>query len=143
MTENELTTQPPETGPSDLRDAIMKADPETISQGLALYEEKRIAFRTWLEGHLKEGVHYGFPPGCRNSTANKKQWVSKPSLYKAGADLVCDLMQVRIEFDADMSAWEQLGKPDGTYVFRCSLLSRTTGEVIAEGRGSAKWAKRE
>lgn len=138
MTENELTTQPPETGPSDIRDAIMKADPETISQGLAMYSEKRLAFRTWLEGHLKEGVHYGFPPGCRRSNANEKEWVSKPSLYKAGADLVCDLMQVRIEFDTDMSAWEQLGKPVGTYVFRCLLFSRTTGEVIAEGRGVRK-----
>ena len=138
MGDNELTTQPPETGPADIRDAIMTADPETISQGLAMYSEKRLAFRTWLEGHLKEGVHYGFPPGCRRSTANEKEWISKPSLYKAGADLVCDLMQVRVEYATDMDAWKQLGEPVGTYVFRCMLKSRTTGELIAEGRGVRK-----
>lgn len=109
---------------------------ETMLEALSEYEERRKTFREWLLRQLRQGVHYGYPPGCQpRNNVDPLQWQHKPSLYKAGADFVCDLMGVRDEYEADNSAWEQLGSPKGTFVFACRLFSRK-GELIGEGRGA-------
>jgi hypothetical protein len=145
------------TGPlRDMRAGFMLMPVETMRAGLAEYSERRKAFRDWLRSHLVEGIHFGFPPGLtprtdgegnflvwnsrknRDDVVNPKQWTPKPSLYKAGANFVCDLMGARDEYKADLMAWRQLGKPDGTFVFACHLYSRATGELLGEGRGIRK-----
>lgn len=112
---------------------------------LAEYDERRLSFRAWLLSKMTEGVHYGTPPGCAgDSRVDPRQWKSRPSLYKAGADLLCDLLMLDPTFDPDAETWRMLGSHEGQVVIRCRLVSRGTspfypdrpkGEVIGEGRG--------
>lgn len=139
---------------ADMRELILGTNSESIGTALTEYSARRKKFRDWLKEQLIEGVHYGYPPGCEPKLdANgwvgvyskggmkyypPEQWTAKPSFYKAGADFVCELMNVRDEYHADMEAWEQLGKPAQTFVFTCKLISRATAEVLGEGRGVRK-----
>lgn len=156
----ELATVPQPTQTTslaDVRSSMMDLPSEAIAGILAEYSSRRKEFRDWLRAQLIEGVHFGTPPGCEPKLNEqgeigiwtkgkdgerggykwypKEQWTPKPSFYKAGADFVCELMNVRDEYMADMAAWEQLGKPAQTFVFTCKLISRVTGEVLGEGRG--------
>lgn len=154
--EPESPPQPPRVL-ADMREMILGTDSESIGAALVEYGKRREKFRDWLRKQLVEGVHFGTPPGCEPKVNEKgeigiwtkgkdgerggykwypkEQWTPKPSFYKAGADFVCELMNVRDEYTADMAAWEQLGKPANTFVFTCKLISRATGEVLGEGRG--------
>jgi hypothetical protein len=145
--------QPEQTGGalSDLRQFAMALPSDRIQEGLEEYAERRKAFRDWLKSKLVEGIHYGYPPGCEPKYDDKgnqlvwmkggykampeSQWTFKPSFYKAGADFVCDLMGLRDEYKADMDGWAQLGSPKETFVYACYLYSKSTGELIGEGRG--------
>lgn len=152
--------RPQRTALTDLRSGAMSMPVEQIPVALADYAQRRKALRDWLREQMKEGMHYGVPPGCEPKIEVKNgvrcigvwqkgkngergayawypetQWQHKPSLYKAGADFICDLMGIRCEFNADLQAWEQLGSPKGTFVMVCRGFSRQTGELIGEGRG--------
>ena len=118
---------------------------------LAEYDARRVSFRRWLMEHLVQGIHYGVPPGCeikvnakgeilqfvrgKERAVPRDQWRAKPSLYKAGALLLMDLLKLRATFQADKDAWEQLGSKPGHLVFECELVNPATGEVVGEGRG--------
>lgn len=137
--------------PSDLRHFSMSLPVGEQRQVLAEYTERRDNFREWLRAQLKEGVHFGYPPGCEprfDDQGNvlvwmkggykpfpKEQWLPKPSFYLAGADFVCDLLGLKPKYRADKSAWEQMGSPVNTFVFACYLRSRSNGEIVGEGRG--------
>ena len=146
---------------NDLRARAMQVPVEQMKAGLDEYWERRVAFFKWLLSKLKAGVHFGYVPGCeprfdakgnlvisynkkkgngewerKESIVKPDQWQSKPSLYKAGADFISDLMGLRAEYDADIEGWTQMGKPAKTVVYRCRLYSRATGELVSEGRGS-------
>lgn len=141
----------------DLRQNAMALPAENMKFALAEYEDRRKTFREWLRGQLVEGIHYGYPPGTEPKydgqgrllmyskggwkVANEKQWKPKPSLYKAGADFMVDLMGLRPEYAADIDAWTQGGSVNGTFVFRCNLVSKSTGEVVGEGYGANKVGK--
>jgi hypothetical protein len=116
----------------------MLVSPEQMRQGLSEYWDRRQAFRDWIKSHMQEGLHFGYPPGCKPGNADPKQWQAKPSLYKAGADFICDLLGLQPMFEADLDGWKQLGEPKGTFVSSCKLISRATGEVIGHGRGAFK-----
>ena len=155
-----VVERPPKSPLADLRTSAMSVDVESMQAGLEDYAERRAAFRKWLLAQLKEGVHYGYPPGCEPRKDDRgwfgvyqkgkdgerggykyyppEQWTAKPSLYKAGAEFVCDLMGARAEYDPDMDGWKQLGEPKGTFVYRCRLYSKTNGELLGEGRGVRK-----
>lgn len=124
---------------------------------LAEYVTRRKAFRDWLLGQLVKGVHYGVPPGCEPKTNNQglpidhrgfvipeDQWRFKPTLYKAGADFLCDLLKMDPRFSPDLDTWKMLGSREGTVVIKCELVSRSdnpffqrhAGEILGEGRGA-------
>ncbi len=128
---------------------------EKQAPALAEYDKRRTFLRKWLLSHFVEGIHYGFPfeqktdengnlqqwkkgrgnaPG-KYVTIPKNQWQAKPSLYKAGALLVLDLLQIEKRFEPDAEYWRMLGSPDGTLVTICTLWNRATGKRIGEGRG--------
>lgn len=158
----ELITAPENAALRDLRSQAMLAPVEVIKAGMAEYVERRKAFRDGLKSQLKEGVHYGYPPGCEPKIRESdgwigvwfkgkagergemryyppEQWQAKPSLYKAGADFLCDFLNLVAVFDADEVAWKQLGSPSGTFVFRCRLYpqgqQQTPETLKGEGRG--------
>jgi hypothetical protein len=125
---------------------------ERLNTALGEYKVRRDTFREWLLRQLIEGVHYGIPPGCgvqsqvRNGVTWYKgpgqdnwypetQWKPKPSLYKAGADFVVDLMGVRPQYEVDAEAWRQAGEIKGMFCIKCGLVSRATKELLGEGLG--------
>lgn len=119
--------------------ALSTADME---DQLALYTERRTSFRAWLESHMTPDVHYGYPPGI--SSADKAGWKARPSLYKAGADLLVDLLKVRVEYTMDRDTWEMLGSKPGTICYVARIINtgapffkgHEIGAVLAEGRGA-------
>lgn len=131
---------PPENSAlADLRTRALAVPVPVMLAALSEYKERRVAFREWLRSQLQEGTHFGYPPGCLpDKNVSPKQWTAKPSLYKAGADFICDLLGARDEYEADAIGWQQAGSHAGTFVYACRLFSRMSGELIGEGRGSAK-----
>lgn len=111
---------------------------------LAEYEKRRSEFRVWLRNQMTEGVHYGYPPGCKPRNTDQKQYKDRPSLYKAGADLCCDLLKMRPVWEPDMDSWKMGGSKDGTFYRKCKLINdgspffidREIGEVLGEGCGA-------
>lgn len=132
-------TPAPSSSLTDLRQLAMGVPTAVMQAALAEYVEKRKTLREWLLDQMEEGVHYGVPPGCEpRSVVNPRQWKHKPSLYKAGAELVIDLMGLRQEYEADAVAWQQMGSEKGTAVFKCRLISRATGQEVGQGVGAGK-----
>ena len=163
LTEQPSSEQLAESGSSreltDLRTAAysLELPNDVVERALAQYVDRRELFRKWLLKQFLEGTHYGFPPYCQPKSQEREDgiyyWVKTkqggewfhesryrptPSLYKAGADFVIDLMGVRDSYDADLAAWEQMGKPKDTFVMRCRLYSKSTDELLGEGRGVRK-----
>lgn len=147
-------SDPPRGPLPDLRANMMRLPVEQQSAMLAEYKERRDAFRAWLQSQLIEGVHFGYAPGCvpdvgehnghrgfwstmrgQRTFIPEWSWRAKHSLYKAGADFLCDLLGARDEYHADEGAWRMAGGKAGTFVFGCKLVSRATGELLGEGRG--------
>lgn len=157
------------TALADLRSRAMSVSKEQMLAGLDEYKDKRDAFRGWLLSQLVPGVHFGYVPGTepkfdgagnlvvkswdKRSNGYKEtkiapdQWKAKPSLYKAGADFICDLMGLRAEFTADSEGHRQLtanavpdrdGKIWPIVVYSCRLISRSTGEIVSDGRGARR-----
>lgn len=137
---NELTTiEAAPAGPlSDLRSQAMNVPTTIMREALAEYAERRQAFREWLLSQLVEGVHYGTPPGCEpRGNVDERQWRHRPSLYKAGAELICDLMGVRDEYEFLPNDSEQVSGQNKTAIaYRCRLVSRANGALIGEGIGA-------
>lgn len=124
---------------ADLRQQAMSVPIEVMRTALAAYAEQRMEFREWLLTQMQEGVHFGVAPGCEpRGNVNPKQWKTKPSLYKAGAELIIDLMGTRPEYAFDKEGWEQLGSMAGTFVVCCRLYSASNGKLLGEGRGAFK-----
>lgn len=159
--------QVPMVRSSNLRTMAMSVPVEEMQVGLAKWKEKRDALREFILAELKEGTHYGFPPGCEPKTQKidgklhygvwskgrdgakgaykwypPEQWTPKPPLYAAGAALVADLFSLVAVYDADEIGWQQLGSPKGTFIYRCRLYPReevqTPETLVGEGRGARK-----
>jgi len=119
---------------------------EVMVPVLAEYTERRTTFRDWLRARMVQGIHFGYPPGVNRGDERSLQYASRPSLYKAGAQLCCDLLKMRPEWAADESAWRMLGSEPGVFVFACRLINlggpffadRPNGETLGEGRGVFK-----
>lgn len=148
---------PPEkssTALADLRSQSLQVDAATLKTALADYDERRKTFRDWLLSKLVRGVHYGYPPGTEPKyneqgeqlvwskgsmkVLPRESWTLKESLYEAGADFICELMDVRMVVNADQDLWTQSGAMAGNLCFRCQIISKATGEIIGEGHGGAK-----
>lgn len=140
---------------SDPRTMLMNMPVQEMIVAQEEYDARRKQFRDWIKAKLVPGVHYGFAPGCEpklndngellmwsqggNKVIPKDSWSAKPSLYKAGAEFVCDLMNLLPVYTADKSAWEMLGSLAGTFVMRCQLYPKGSTHVpenmIGEGLG--------
>lgn len=138
----QLATVPPSEAPrnqlADLRQFAMAIAPEDIEAALTQYSDRRDAFRKWLESKLERGLHYGVPPGVVQNEVDPEKWRHKPSLYKAGAEFVVDLMGLRPAYEADLIGWQQLGSKPGMAVIKCRLFSKTTDKIVGEGIGAGK-----
>ncbi len=141
---------------ADLRQGAMSLSVPEMQTALVEFAARHKNFRDWLLAQLKEGLHYGYPPGCEPEIDERgwfgvksrggvtfyppEQWTAKKSLYAAGADFLCELCGLRDTYEADLAAWEQAGKPEHTFIFICRLLARSDGQIMGEGRGASKTA---
>jgi len=148
---NAIVTQ--QNRPSVFAKDMQLADVATQKTILTAYTESRDYFRGWLMKQFKEGVHFGFPPGCEAKTNDKgevlvkqrngnyaplnpKQWQVKPSLYKAGAAFLADLLRLRAEYETDTGAQGVVGP--GVFCRTCKLFDKVTSELIGQGSGAFK-----
>jgi hypothetical protein len=145
-------TDTPTLAVRDLREAAMAMEVPEMKVALAEILERRTAFREWVKSIMVEGVHYGWTPGTKPKVDHNGNYVSKkknkqsgewyevkvspeehtrtPSLYKPGAELICETFCVRPEYTPDAT----LSVP-GCVVFLCRLYSRS-GVLIGEGHGA-------
>lgn len=142
----------------DLRSGFMMMPVAQQQAAMAEFKARRDSFRHWLVSQMVEGLHFGFSPGTQPKwcDANGKpcseaeawgtmgkqnipltSWRPKKALYAAGADFVCDLLGIRDELETDHNGWVQAGSNAGTFVVNCKLISRSTGELLANGLGLA------
>lgn len=124
---------------------------EQMGPAIRQFFKQRAESRKLLRSLMVEGVHFGYPPGFKpkidrdgNYLTYKKQkdgtwkeiktspkeYTKTESLYKAGAELICDIFGARPEY-----------KPDGTGSSPacCSMLCRLfskSGELLGEGHGA-------
>lgn len=146
-----------QAGMCDIRVTMMDLPATQMAVVQQEYMDRRRQFRDWLKSVLIEGIHFGYPPSCQpkindrgevgvwNSKTSKmewfpkEQWTAKPSFYKAGAQFICDLLNLVPTFQPDVSGWQMLGSIPGTFVIKCQLYprgaDRTPENVTGEGFG--------
>src|ERR671937_22489 len=91
----------------------------------------RALLARYIRMTFKPGVHYGVIPVDAQTT-------SKPTLLKAGAEMICLLFGWRARFTADKETVEMYGPgTTGTFAYVCQLIDRQ-GQVVGQGRGVAE-----
>jgi hypothetical protein len=91
----------------------------------------RALLARYIRVTFKPGLHFGIIPlaGQENS---------KPTLLKAGAEMICLLFGWRARFSADRDNIEMYGPgTTGTFDYVCQLIDRQ-GQVVGQGRGVAE-----
>ena len=86
--------------------------------------QQRQLLMKYVQAHMVEDTDFGVIPGTKNRT-----------LLKPGAEKLTDLFRCTPQFEIveRVEDWE---RPLIHYVFRCRIVSRETGQVVAEGFGS-------
>jgi hypothetical protein len=94
-------------------------------------EAVRALLARYIRATFKPGLHYGVIP--LNTQEN-----SKPTLLKAGAEVVCLLFGWRARFSADLPILQMYGPgTTGAFALVCELIDRQ-GQVVGQGRGIAE-----
>lgn len=76
---------------------------------------------------MEEGVDYGVLPG-----------INKPTLYKPGAEKLCEAYQLRSDFIHERLPGDGVTAPNVAYIVRCELhLGNIAGPVVGVGHGAA------
>jgi hypothetical protein len=102
--------------------SVSRHDPRALALRLADMKANRALTAQFFRDVLEEGVDYGVIPGT-----------DKPTLYKAGAESLCELYGYAPTYTIDET------KDLETGFLRCvvttTLIQRGTGEVVAQGVG--------
>lgn len=120
--------------------SMQLASVEEQERHLVEWDRRRTHFFDWLMSKLKEGVHYGFPPGTNRpgDRTDPKEWTKRRSFYDAGARLMMDLFMLSDHYDYDTEAWKMHGSKQGHVCLKCTLTARATGEIVGVGHGSVE-----
>lgn len=149
---------PPNAGSCDIRYTMMNLPVDQMAIMQREYMDRRKQFRDWLKSVLIEGIHFGYPPFCEPKVNTKgevgvwskgqmtwfpkEQWTAKPSLYKAGSQFICDLLNLVPTFEPDLNAWKMLGEIPGIFAIRCRIfprgVERLPENLVGEGMGVRK-----
>jgi len=126
--------------------AVQLLPVKEMLEQLKEYDARRSSFIEWVLSHMKEGLHYGFPPGCQakydaqgNLLIGGKsypitQWKPKAMIYKTGLMLLLDLLRLQPKHEPDTQTWEMLGSQQGTIFRKCTLFR---GDImVGEGFGA-------
>lgn len=115
---------------------------QQFKDGLERRGENRKALIDWIRSSLVEGVDFGkihvvskskcsLGRNCKNPNH-----FSKPTLYKPGAEKICGMLGLNVEFPT-LKDYEQAaidGKDIKNVLLRCELVSN--GQVVAHGVGA-------
>ena len=125
MTDQLATTTVEQTAitapaPTMTRALAMRATMEAETEVRALLAE-------YVERNMLDGTDYGKIPGT-----------PKPTLLKPGAEKLVDLFHCEPQYEVThrVERWEDAA-PLFHYEFRCKIVERASGKVLAEGFGSA------
>lgn len=82
---------------------------------------------------MEDGVHFGVVPGTEKKDPKTGKDISKPSLYKPGAEKLCLLFRLDPQYHVDRTT-----TPDGhlDVLVTCTLWHIPSGQRIASGVGS-------
>ena len=114
---------------SEPSEAMSLMSPQEMGKQLTTETQKRKKLVKYINAHFKDGIDYG--------TINMKGFVTKPTLFKAGAEKFLSLFRLRVEYEKDNDTWEMLGSKSGTVCYLCKLYTMGSGVLVGEGRGSA------
>jgi hypothetical protein len=89
--------------------------------------ERRKILMEYIAGHMKEGTDYG--------SIEIRGKLSKPSLWKSGAEKFGSLMKLRPDFVRDTETWEMTGSKAGVFCYRCHLYN-FDDKVVGVGLGA-------
>src|SRR5579859_5382873 len=124
ITERDIELPPVKLVPQPASDSLMLMPVMDLATAKKRLEE----FQDFVKGYMKEGEDYGKIPG-----------IDKPSLFQPGADKLSELYGLAPTFPDDRTIrnidWN-MNPPLFDYEVTCVLLSRRTGMVVAEGKGS-------
>jgi hypothetical protein len=83
-------------------------------------------FQNFVKGYMVEGEDYGKIPGT-----------PKPTLYKPGADKLCEIYGLADEYDITqrVEKWEMV-PPLFDYEVKCTLVRKRDGIAVSTGMGS-------
>lgn len=115
---------------TEIGSAIIPSPPTTrratiMAEALKQDTEQRNLLAAYVKQHMIEGTDFGKIPGT-----------DKPSLLKPGAEKLTDLFRCTPKFTL-IKDEEDFERGFFNYKFRVRIVSRDSGEVLAEGFGSA------
>lgn len=132
---------------------------EQMTPVLAAFADGRNCFKAWLLSQFIQGKHFGFPPGCEaeydangnlmvHTRGGKRpypvtQWRPKPTLYKTGIKLACELFGIVALLEHDKETQEIFGTAPGVVCIKCTLYNARDTErkfPLGRGRGVAELA---
>lgn len=108
--------------------------PDLLRAMVAADEQRREIIRDFIARNLRAGTDFG--------TISSGGRESKPSLFKPGAEKICQLFGWRPKFSPDLATLGMAGHPPGLFVYLCRLIDGQ-GHVVGEGRGAAELTERE
>lgn len=111
--------------------AVM-VSPNQLRKQMQRDKEMRQVIEEYIKNNMVEGKDYGSIEVKKGSGI-----MSKPSLLKPGGEKFCGLFKIRPTFRKDVETVEMLGSTPGIVAYICELVD-TSGNVIGEGRGTAK-----
>ena len=98
---------------------------------LELETSKRELIVDFIKRHFVEGTDYGVIKIVSKRTG--KEYESKPTLFKPGAEKFCSMFRIRAEYSKDAETWEMLGNKENIIALKCNLYN---GDIlVGEGRG--------
>lgn len=116
-----------------------------LQQMVDVETQRRAILTDFINHHMKKGVDFGgihINKSCPNKYDCKiEKHFSKDSLFKAGAEKFCSLMQLRAVYKRDLETWEMLGNPAGTVCLICELYDNKD-KMVGEGRGCSSIAEK-
>lgn len=107
---------------------------KVFNQGLVRRSDNRAALMTWVKQAMVEGVDFG--------RIQTKRGLSKPSLWKPGAEKICGMLGITAHFPT-LKDWEQAvlnGNEISNVIIRCELHD-AQGRVVADGVGARNLQK--
>jgi hypothetical protein len=101
--------------------------PAQLRRQMVRDQQIRQVIDEYIKKNMVEGKDYG--------SIKIKGTISKPSLFKPGAEKFCGLFKIRATFRKDPETIEMLGNKPGIIAYICELVD-SRGLVIGEGRGA-------